>query len=142
MGEDKLIDQSELAESVAEKIKYEFFDHFLVKPLDPVKVKKEVSKLPDKKPVKDENGIEAVDVDEVKTEVKEVDSDYRRGVVLKLPMSYTKMQDDPEQSKYIWTQVKVGSIVLFRETAGLRFDLLKDSRLIRQYDIVGIENND
>ena len=77
MGEDKLIDQSELAESVAEKIKYEFFDHFLVKPLDPVKVKKEVSKLPNKKPVKDENGIEAVDVDEVETEVKEVDSDYR-----------------------------------------------------------------
>lgn len=41
---DKLIDQSPLAEDVAKSIKYDFLDYFLVKPLDPVKIKKEFSK--------------------------------------------------------------------------------------------------
>ena len=82
--EEKLIDQSPLAESVAENIKYEFLDFFLVKPLDPVKVKKEFSKpVTTGTPAKDANGIEAQDFENVETEVKEVDSDYRRGIVLK-----------------------------------------------------------
>ena len=34
---------------------------------------------------------------------------------------------------------QVGDVVIFRETAGLRFDLVKDSRLLRLYDILGIE---
>ena len=84
---EQLIDQSVLAEDVSEKIKYSFFDIFLVKPLDPVKVKKEFSKpVPTGTPVEDANGIEAQDFDSVETEVKEVDSDFRRGVVLKRPM--------------------------------------------------------
>ena len=72
----------------------------------------------------------------VETEVKEVDSDYRRGIVLKRPLYYS--MDD---NKLIGTQseIKIGDTVIFRETAGLRFDLLKDSRLLRQYDILGIE---
>lgn len=136
---DKLIDQSELANSVAEKIPYEFIDSFLVKLLDPIKVKKEfqvpVSK--DDKPKKDKNGIEAVDFEETKTEVKEVDSDYRKGVVLKVPYSYTAQLTD-EKLSYIPT-IKVGDIVLFRDVATRYFDLLKDSKLIKQYDIVAIE---
>lgn len=134
---EKLIDQSALAEDVAEKIKYSFLDYFLVKPLDPVKVKKEFSKPVAKTdaPTKDENGIEAQDFDEVETEVKEVDSDYRRGIVLKRPLYYENSKDDLGAA-----EIKVGNVVIFRETAGLRFDLLKDSRLIRQYDILGIES--
>ena len=65
--------------------------------------------------------------DGVKTEIKEVDSDYRRGIVLKRPTYYNE------------DVIKIGTVVVFRETAGLRFDLLKDSRLIRQYDILAIE---
>ena len=136
---DKLIDQSELANSVAEKIPYEFVDSFLVKLLDPIKVKKEfqvpVSK--DNNPKKDKNGIEAVDFEETKTEVKEVDSDYRKGVVLKIPYSYTAQLKD---EKIAYTpKIDVGNIVLFRDAAARYFDLLKDSKLIRQYDIVAIE---
>ena len=68
MEEDKIIDQSELAKSVAEKIKYSFFDYFLVKPLDPVKVKKEFSKPVSEKPAtEDANGVEAQDFDKVET---------------------------------------------------------------------------
>ena len=60
---EQLMDQSQLAEDVAKKIRYEFKDKFLVKPLDPVMVKKEFTKLPEnKQAVTDENNIEAVDI--------------------------------------------------------------------------------
>ena len=130
------VDQSVLAEDVASKIKYQFLDYFLIKPLDPVKVKKEFSKpVATGTPVKDENGIEAQDFDDVETEVKEVDSDYRRGIALKCPLYYENSDDDAKKYQYI----KIGDTIIFREAAGLRFDLLKDSRLLRQYDILGIE---
>lgn len=132
---DKLIDQSPLAEDVAKSIKYDFLDYFLVKPLDPVKIKKEFSKPVSKgEATKDAEGIEAVDFDEVETEVKEVNSDYRRGIVLKRPLYYNGSDVIGTSS-----EIKVGDIVLFRDTAGLQFDLLKDSRLLRLYDIFGFE---
>ena len=130
--EDKIIDQSAVAESVANKISYDFLDYFLVKPLDAIKVKKEFSKpVANDVPKKDANGIEAQDFDKVETEVKEVDSDYRKGVVIKCPTYY----DEPGAKMY----ANVGDVVVFRDTAGLRFDLVKDSRLLRLYDILGIE---
>ena len=133
----EVIDQSALAESVGNGIKYQFLDFFLVKPLDPIKVKKEFSKpVATGTPAKDANGVEAQDFENVETEVKEVDSDYRKGVVIKLPMYYTEPVD-PEHPTT--RPISVGDVVIFRETAGLRFDLLKDSRLLRQYDILGIE---
>lgn len=131
------IDQSGLAESVAKNIKYSFLDYFLVKPLDPIKVTKEFSKpVSTGTPKKDENGVEAQDFDDVETEVKEVDSDFRKGVVVKLPMYYQEPVD-PEHPTM--RPICVGDVVVFREAAGIRFDLLKDSRLLRQYDILGIE---
>lgn len=135
MDEDKTIDQTVLAEDVSSKIKYEFLDFFLVKPLDPIKVKKEFSKpISTGTPVKDANGIEAQDFDDVEVEVKEVDSDYRRGIILKLPIYYTN--SDAIKS---YERMNIGDIVIFKDTSGLRFDLLKDSRLLRQYDILGVE---
>lgn len=128
MEEEKTIDQTVLAEDVSNKIKYEFIDFFLVKPLDPIKVKKEISTpVTDGKVVEDKNGVKAEDFDGVKTEIKEVDSDYRKGVVIKLPIYYKE------------ETIKIGDIVLFRDRAGINFDLLKDSKLLRQYDILGIE---
>lgn len=112
-------------------------DYFLVKPLDPIKVTKEFSKpVSTGTPKKDENGVEAQDFDDVETEVKEVDSDFRKGVVVKLPMYYQEPVD-PEHPTM--RPICVGDVVVFREAAGIRFDLLKDSRLLRQYDILGIE---
>ena len=138
MEKEKIIDQTPLAEDVSSQIKYQFLDFFLIKPLDPIKVKKEFSKpVSNGKPTKDENGIEAQDFEEVETEVKEVDSDYRRGIVLKRPLYYedaTKGENKP-----VLPNIKIGDVVIFRDTAGLRFDLLKDSRLLRQFDILGIE---
>jgi hypothetical protein len=135
MEEEKMIDQSVLAEDVASKIPYEFRDFFLIKPLDPVKVKKEFSTPVAKgEPKADENGIEAQDFDEVKTEIKEVDSDYRRGIVLKRPEYYATADDLGTER-----EIKVGDVVLFKDTAGSFFDLVKDSKLIRMYDIVAVE---
>lgn len=133
MNEDKLMNQSQLAESVAEKIPYTFHDCFLVKPLDKIMVKKEVTELPNNKPVKDEDGIEAVE-GTPKTEVKEVESDYQQGVVIKIPSTY-KETDNKLMS------VKIGDIILYKPTRTMPFDLLKDSRLIRYFDIVAVKND-
>lgn len=133
MEEKEKVDQAILAEDLSKQIKYSFLDFFLVKPLDPIKVTKEFSKpVPTGTPAKDENGIEAQDFDSVETEVKEVDSDFRRGIVLKRPLYYDNSTDDRGLA-----EIKIGDTVLFRDTTGIRFDLLKDSRLLRQYDILG-----
>lgn len=133
MEDNKIIDQSQLAESVAEKIQYDFTDTFLVKLLDVTKVKKEFSKpvSDTAKASKDKNGVKAVDYEKVETEVKEVESDFRKAVVIKLPVSYNNMKDRPYD-------VNVGDVVLIREGRGIYFDLLKDSKLIYYYDIVAI----
>lgn len=129
------IDQSVLAEDISSKIEYEFRNMFLVKPLDPVKVKKEFSKpvANDDTAKKDDNDIEAVDYDQVETEVKEVDSDYRTGVVLKVPFdSKNRMtsKDFPEM------EINIGDTVVYKDNRGVWFDLLKDTQLIGAYDII------
>ena len=126
------IDQAPLAESVSSKIEYNFLDNFLVKQLDPIKVKKEFSKpVSDNKPSVDKNGIKAVDYDKIETEVKETDSDFRKGVIIKIPMSYERMETKPYD-------FKIGDVVLFKDSRAGYFDLLKDSRLLNYYDIVAI----
>lgn len=137
--DEKMIDQTQLAEDLSSKIKYEFRQMFLVKPLEPVKVKKKISEpvVKDTKPKKDKDGIEAVDYDEVKTEIKEVDSDFSRAVVLKLPYEYTHPYSD---EKIQQMPIKVGDIVIYRSSrCAIYFDLLKDSQLVSFYDIVATE---
>lgn len=139
MEEEKIIDQTQLAEDLSSKIKYEFRQVFLVKPLEPIKVKKKISEpvVKDTKPKKDKDGIEAVDYDEVKTEIKEVDSDYTRAVVLKLPYEYTHPYDDIKMHQM---PIKVGDIIIYKSRLGATyFDLLKDSQLVPLYDIVATE---
>jgi len=137
MEEDKIIDQSALAEDVSSKIEYTFIDRFLVKPLDVVKVKKTFTKpVSDKKPVVDENGIEAVDYDTVETEVKEVDSELRKGVVLKVPESYTAQMNSNEATTM--KNISVGDVVVFFDRVAVPFDLLKDSKMIRYWDVIAV----
>lgn len=133
--DEKIMDQSQLAESLSEKIEYDFNREFLVKPLDPVMVKKEFSKPVAKSetPTKDENNIEAVDYDDVETEVKEVESDFKRGVVLKVPHEYKQQL---EGDKYIPMDIKVGNVIVYKY--GRWFDLLKDTQLVSAYDIVAV----
>jgi len=134
MEENKeFVDQHVLAEDLSNKIKFEFMDHFLVKPLEPIKVTKEVLKdTTNKQPSIDENGVEAVDVDSSDIETKEVVSDFRKGIVLKLPTTFYRDEN-------VSDKIKIGDVVVFNDRAGKPFDLLKDSRLIRYYDIIAIE---
>jgi len=136
--ENLLIDQSPVAQDLSDKIPYEFKRYFLVKPLDVIKVKKEFSKpVPtDSTPKKDENGIEAVDFDKVETEVKEVESDYRKGVVLKVPFEYTQTANG---SEYREMSINVGDVIIYPARGCKYFDLLKDSQLVFPYDIVAVE---
>lgn len=137
MEENKNIDQSLLANDISNKINYEFLDCFLVKPLDKIKVKKEFTKpVSDKKPKKDKNGIEAIDYDKVETEVKEVDSDFREGIVLKVPRQYKQYMQKEELGT---TPIHVGDTVVYREAAARYFDLLKDSHMIKSYDIIAVK---
>lgn len=140
MEEEKIIDQTQLAEDLSSRIKYEFRQMFLVKPLEPVKVKKKISEpvVKDTRPKEDKDGIKAVDYDEVKTEIKEVDSDYTRAVVLKLPYEYTHPYDD---IKIHQMPIKVGDIIIYKSSrlGAMYFDLLKDSQLVPLYDIVATE---
>ena len=139
MEEDKIIDQSQLANDVSDKINIDMKCQFLVKPLDPIKVKKEFSKpvATDNKPKIDENGVEAVDYDKVETEVKEVESDFRKGVVLKVPFEYSRNIGNNKDWEEM--EIKVGDIIIYYNKYAQWFDLLKDTQLVSGHDILGIE---
>lgn len=137
--ENKLIPENDLvAQDVSNHIKFETLRQFLVKPLDPIKVKKEFStpKPENDKEVTDTNGITAKDYSEVETEIKEVDSDFRRGVVLKVPFEYQRTMKD---EKYPTTPIYVGNIVIYREKVAQWFDQLKDSQIVDSYNIFAVE---
>lgn len=129
MEDKKIIDQKKLAEDIAAKIDYDFTDLFLVKKLDPIKVKKEFSKpIPAKKQKDDE----IIDYDKVETEVKEADSDYCKGVVVKVPLTYTA---DPNRRE----NIQVGDVIVFKPGLAQTFDWLKDSVLISRFGITAIQ---
>ena len=136
----RIVNQAELAQDLAQKIHYNFAKYFLVKPLDPIKVKKEFDKpvAKDKTPKADENGVEAVDYDSVETEIKEVDSDYRKGVVLKIPHEYSQYMNSDKDWKSM--RIEVGDIIIYPERSAKWFDLLKDTQLVSSYDIIGTED--
>jgi co-chaperonin GroES (HSP10) len=139
MEEENKIDQSAVATTVSEGIKYNFLEDFLVKPLDPVIVKKEFKTPVSKGESTDDSGTTAEDYDDVATEVKEVESDYREGVVLKVSERYKQWMADEKVSQY---PINVGDIVVFRATAGRYFDLFKDSLMLKLYDILAVKQND
>jgi co-chaperonin GroES (HSP10) len=139
MDEEKIIDQSAVATTVSEGIKYTFLDDFLVKPLDPVIVKKEFKTPVSKGESTDDSGTSANDYDEVATEVKEVESDFREGIVLKVSDRYRSWleQDGPKPFP-----IKVGDTVVYRNGAGRYFDLFKDSVLLKHFDVLAVKSND
>lgn len=135
MGEE--MNQTPVAQTVSEGIKYEFLDDFLVKPLDPIKVKKEFN-TPITKDTAEDDGMEVSEYDEVATEVKEVESDYREGIVLKVPSKYQAWMND---EKFPAKAINIGDKVVFRAT-NRYFDLFKDSILLKPHEIIAIIPND
>ena len=131
-NKDKEISQEKLANDISQKIEYEFTDLFLVKTMEPIKVKKEFSKpIPAKEQKPNEDG--AIDFDDVETEVKEVDSDYRKGVVVKVPTSYSNDANRRED-------IKVGDIVVFKPGMVAIFDWLPDTVLVSRFAITAVQH--
>lgn len=138
MGEnEQIVDQTILAEDVSSKIPYQTFRMFLVKPLDPIMVEKEFSTpVAESAPKKDENGIEAADYNEVAKEIKTVESDFRKGIVLKVPEEYAQRMKD---EKYPAPEIKIGDVVVFRSAIAQWFDICKDTLLVDTYSILAKE---
>ena len=108
-------------DTVINSLEYIPVKDILVKPLDPIKVTKEmVEQVPTGK--KDENGFEEY---ETKTEVKEVPSDFSKGIIIAIPVDIT-------------TDLKVGDIIVYPTKFAKDFDLFKDSQLVKPYDIVAV----
>ena len=123
-------DDHKIADDLNKKVTYTFIRQFLVKPLPLKKVKKEFS-TPVTKDVTKKDGVEAADYDDVKVETKEVDSDWREGVVIKVPVEYQKLIDNGTVESII-----PGDTIVYRDRCAQYFDLYKDSQLISPYDII------
>lgn len=132
----EIVDDKKIAETVSEKIPYETLKQFLVKPLDPIKVKKEFSKpVPADEQKGNVDGVDAIDYDKIETEVKEVESNYRKGIVLKVPYEYQAMVND---DKFHLANINVGDTVVYKAGYAQWFDLFKDSQLVDAYSIVAL----
>lgn len=114
--------EDKVLETVINGLEYNMLKDVWIKPLDPIMVTKEFTEqIPTG--VVDEDGYNEY---ETKTEAKEVESDFAKGVVLQLPASMTDQE------------FKVGDIVVYNKRFAKDFDLFKDSQLVKAYDIIAI----
>ena len=110
--------EDKILETVVNKLEFEFLKDALIKPLAPIMVTKEITEQIPLDEV-DEEGFKKYDT---KTEVKEVESDWATGIVIAMPF-----EDD---------KIKVGDTVVYNSKFAKDFDLFKDSKLIKVYDII------
>ena len=115
--------EDKVLETVVNGITWNMLKDVLVKPLAPIMVTKEsTEQIPNGKV--DENGFNEYDT---QTETKEVESDWATGIVLKIPTNIT----DP--------QFKVGDTIAYNKKFAMYFDLVKDTQLVKPYDIVAVK---
>lgn len=114
--------EDKVLETVLNDINYIVEKDILVKPLAPVMVQKTFTEqVPNGK--KDEDGNNLYDT---KEEVKSVESDFEKGVVIAIPSSYTG-------------DITLGDTVVYPKKFAKEFDLYRDSKLVKPYDIVARE---
>lgn len=107
-------DEDKVLETVINGIEYKPLRDILLKPLE-AKLIKKIIKTPIPTGEMDEtSGAMKYDV---KEEEKEMEADFREGVVLRLPIDY----EGP---------IQVGDIVVFHKNSAAYFDLFKDSMII------------
>lgn len=118
------VDQAKVLETVLKEIPYEFTHQILIKPLPVEKITIKQS-VPDEKSKKKDGTYS-----KMKEEVREVDSMYNKGIILKLPIGYDQ-QELPEADRR-----KAGDVVVYQRRDAKPFDLYRDSVLIRSFEIV------
>lgn len=112
--------EDKVLESVVENLGYDLVKDVLVKPLPKVMITKEVSEAIGT----GEKDVDGYEKFETKTETKEVESEFNKGVVLAMP-----------EGDY---RFKLGDIVVYVAKFAKDFDLFKDSQLVKPYDIIAI----
>lgn len=121
--------EDKVLETVVNGLTYAPLKDILIKPLDPIMLTKEVTEMVETDE-KDENGAIKYDT---KTETKEVESEWREGIILCIPDGVKK---DPSIEG-----LEVGDIIVFNKKFAKEFDLFKNSVLIKSYDIVAKKIN-
>lgn len=114
--------EDKVLETVVNGLEYTPLQDILVKPLAPIMLKKEVAEAVGTGE-KDVDGYEKFDT---KTEVKEVESEWRTGIVLAIGSNL-----DSTLLKF-----EVGDTIVFNKKFAKDFDLFKDSMLVKSYDCV------
>ena len=118
--------EDKVLETVLEGLKYTPLKDILIKPLAPIKLTKEITEAVGT----GEKDIDGYEKFETKTETKEVESEWKEGVVLTIPKHIT---EDPTLG------FKVGDTVVYNKKFAKDFDLFKDSVLVKSYDIVAVK---
>lgn len=112
--------EDKVLETVINGLEYAPLKDILIKPLDPIMITKEVTEAVGT----GERDIDGYEKFEQKTEVKEVESEWRTGIVLFIPESLQV------------TDFVVGDTIAFNKKFAKDFDLFKDSQLVKPYDCV------
>lgn len=112
--------EDKVLETVINGIEYTPLKDVLVKPLAPIMLQKEVTEAVGTGE-KDIDGYEKFDT---KTEVKEVESEWRAGIVLAIGEELSELK------------FNVGDTIVYNKKFAKDFDLFKDSQLVKPYDIV------
>lgn len=115
--------EDKVLETVLEGLKYIPLKDVLIKPLPPIKLTKEVTEAVGTGE-KDVDGYEKFDT---KTETKEVESEWREGIILTIP---EHIKEDTTLG------FSVGDTVVYNKKFAKEFDLFKDSVLVKSYDII------
>jgi hypothetical protein len=119
-----MIETKKILDSIKDKILFEpIDDRVLIKPLKYKLLKKTV-----KVPEKVVNTVEGAEHEETKMidEVREVPANCQLGVILKLGIQ-------TEVSRPFYE----GDIIVYPINAGMAFELFRDSRLLKRYEILG-----
>lgn len=112
--------EDKVLETIVNGLEYAPLRDVLVKPLEPIMLTKEVTEAIGT----GEKDIDGYEKFETKTEVKEVESEWKMGIVLSIPDAF---KDD---------NFEVGDTIVYNKKFAKDFDLFKDSQLVKAYDIV------
>ena len=116
------VSNEKLLEMVVEKLVYEPIKDILVKPLELIMIDREVN-VPFKSEELDEDGEPIM---EMRKEIQQVPSVFRKGIVLALPID----------SNYC-KEINVGDTIVFNgKFNSVEFDLFKDSMLVKPFDVL------
>ena len=122
------MDNKKLAMDIASKIDFQpMDDRILIKPLKPIMITK-LLPTPPKEGAKSMDELETMEPTEPTKQ--RVEANIQKGIILKLGTEYNVVNTQG---------FEVGDIVYFWKSSGMPFDLLKDSRLLKRYEVLGIE---